>query len=113
MLSVSVRLSDEDYPLTTIREPDAPNARLRAFRGRVAGLIRDPFTTPEVLATCITQAIANWRKTAEEPAASMPAPPRPYFAHPYPLQANFTGRVAERRIRLGLHDARVALRSIQ
>jgi hypothetical protein len=28
--------------------------------------------------------------------AEIPSPPTPYFAHPYPLQANFTGRVKER-----------------
>ena len=27
----------------------------------------------------------------------IPIPPQPYFAHPYPLQANFTGRLAERK----------------
>ena len=26
------------------------------------------------------------------------APPEPYFAHPYPLQPNFTGRISERRM---------------
>ncbi|NQE45352.1 hypothetical protein C5S31_04940 [ANME-1 cluster archaeon GoMg2] len=29
---------------------------------------------------------------------SLPTPPQPYFAHPYPLQKNFTGRVAERNV---------------
>lgn len=28
----------------------------------------------------------------------MPLPPQPYFAHPYPLQENFTGRIHERRM---------------
>ena len=28
----------------------------------------------------------------------LPTPPQPYFAHPYPLQKNFTGRVAERNM---------------
>lgn len=28
----------------------------------------------------------------------LPAPPQPYFAHVYPLQRNFTGRVAERNM---------------
>ncbi len=27
----------------------------------------------------------------------IPAPPEPYLAHPYPMQANFTGRVTERK----------------
>jgi hypothetical protein len=36
--------------------------------------------------------------TQEKPTlpAEIPSPPTPYFAHPYPLQANFTGRVKER-----------------
>ncbi len=29
---------------------------------------------------------------------SIPTLPQPYFAHPYPLQANFTGRIAERQM---------------
>jgi tetratricopeptide (TPR) repeat protein len=29
---------------------------------------------------------------------AVPTPPFPYFAHPYPLQANFTGRVRERQM---------------
>jgi len=94
-------LSDEAYPLTTIREPDAQDARLRAFRVRAAGLIRNSFTTPDDLATHIVQAIHNWKPIANEPAALMPLPPQPYFAHPYPLQANFTGRLAERRMLTG------------
>lgn len=32
------------------------------------------------------------------PKPPIPKPPAPDFEHPYPLQANFTGRVAERRI---------------
>ena len=31
-------------------------------------------------------------------AASIPEAPEPYFAHPYPLQENFTGRVRERKL---------------
>jgi tetratricopeptide (TPR) repeat protein len=94
-------LSDEDHPLTTIREPDAQNENLRAFRQRAAGLIRNSFTTPEDLATHIVQAIHNWQQTADrpnQPAAFLPLPPQPYFVHPYPLQPNFTGRLKERRM---------------
>ena len=29
--------------------------------------------------------------------AGIPTPPAPYFAHPYPLQENFTGRLSERK----------------
>jgi tetratricopeptide (TPR) repeat protein len=31
-------------------------------------------------------------------AAAPPCPPQPYFAHPYPLQENFTGRAHERQM---------------
>ncbi|MCK4427050.1 MAG: hypothetical protein KAW16_01050 [candidate division Zixibacteria bacterium] len=31
------------------------------------------------------------------PPIAIPTPPVPYFAHPYPLQENFTGRQAERK----------------
>ena len=34
----------------------------------------------------------------EKPKPAIPKPPLPHFAHPYPLQANFTGRVRERRM---------------
>lgn len=30
--------------------------------------------------------------------AALPRPPQPDFVHPYPLQSNFTGRVAERNV---------------
>jgi tetratricopeptide (TPR) repeat protein len=35
---------------------------------------------------------------AKTSVSYLPAPPQPYFAHPYPLQKNFTGRVAERNM---------------
>jgi predicted nucleotide-binding protein len=57
-------LSDEDHPLTTIRESDAQNASLSAFRQRAAGLIRNSFTTPEDLATNIVQSIHNWQASS-------------------------------------------------
>ncbi len=34
-------------------------------------------------------------------AAALPLPLQPYFAHPYPLQENFTGRARERRMLTG------------
>jgi len=37
----------------------------------------------------------------EEPKPHIPVPPTPYFAHPYPMQPNFTGRVAEREMLTG------------
>jgi tetratricopeptide (TPR) repeat protein len=45
------------------------------------------------------QELIYGRRTREEIAGGLvlPIPPMPYFAHPYPLQENFTGRLAERR----------------
>ena len=34
----------------------------------------------------------------DEPAPPIPKPPEPYFAHRYPMQENFTGRVREREM---------------
>lgn len=42
-----------------------------------------------------TDAQQNW---TSDSAWLMPLPPQPYFAHPYPLQENFTGRVRERQM---------------
>jgi tetratricopeptide (TPR) repeat protein len=41
------------------------------------------------------EAKAEGRTRPTKPPIALP--PTPYFAHPYPLQANFTGRVKERR----------------
>jgi tetratricopeptide (TPR) repeat protein len=38
------------------------------------------------------------QRSSPESAWRMPLPPHPYFAHPYPLQINFTGRVRERQM---------------
>ena len=43
----------------------------------------------------IAQAFDTTRPLPQMPPG-IPAPPIPYFAHPYPLQQNFTGRVKER-----------------
>lgn len=42
--------------------------------------------------------LANQRPDQLMTSAGIPKPPQPYFAHPYPLQANFTGRVVEREM---------------
>jgi tetratricopeptide (TPR) repeat protein/transcriptional regulator with XRE-family HTH domain len=63
---------------------------------------------PETLEPSITQNIAPTspiryqqqdiqKSSAPDPDWLMPLPPQPYFAHPYPLQKNFTGRVHERQ----------------
>jgi hypothetical protein len=95
-------LAPEDFPLAaTLIEDDAKRARQRALRDRAAGLIRNSFTSPDDLAAGIVQVIHNWRPSpgqSTQPGSFLPLPPQPYFAHPYPLQENFTGRVRERRI---------------
>jgi Domain of unknown function (DUF4062) len=95
-------LAPEDFPLpANLYESDAKRARQRALRDRAVGLIRSPFTSPADLAAGIVQAIHNWQGSPSRsalPGSFLPLPPQPYFAHPYPLQENFTGRVAERRI---------------
>jgi hypothetical protein len=100
-------LAPEDFPLPAyLIEPDERRAKQRAFRDRVnAERIRDTFTSPEDLAGRVRQAIYNWvqeQATVEErpsarPEGVLPLPPQPYFAHPFALQRNFTGRARERR----------------
>lgn len=105
-------LAPEDFPLpTNLREPDERWNKQRAFRDRVsAERIRDTFISPEDLARRVVQAIHNWElqqaAADQRPALAraegiIPLPPQPYFAHPYPLQQNFTGRVAWRKMLTG------------
>jgi tetratricopeptide (TPR) repeat protein len=95
-------LAPEDFPLpANLYEDDAKRARQQALRGRAVGLIRNPFSSPDDLAAGIVQANHNWKPSTEpsvRPGSFLPLPPQPYFAHPYPLQQNFTGRVRERRM---------------
>ena len=105
-------LAREDFPLpTNLREPDERWNWQRAFRERVsAERIRDAFSSPGDLTWRVVQAIRNWehqQAAADQrlaPARAegiIPLPPQPYFAHPYPLQQNFTGRAAWRRMLTG------------
>ncbi len=99
-------LAPEDFPLpANLIEPDEKRAKQSAFRERVSSeRIRDTFTSPESLAWKVVRAIRNWeheQATVEErpsarPEGVLPLPPQPYFAHPYALQQNFTGRARER-----------------
>jgi hypothetical protein len=96
-------LAPEDFPLpANLYESDTKRAAQRAFRERTTkGLIRNTFISPEDLAKQIPQAIFNWKHSRDwsaQPGTFMPLPPQPYFAHAYPLQENFTGRVRERRM---------------
>ncbi len=93
-----------------LREPDDKHNRQRAFRNRaVNAIVRDSFSSFDDLGTKLAVGIRNWEiqsqsaanqtntKTETSPSF-LPLPPQPYFAHPYPMQPNFTGRVAERRM---------------
>ena len=59
-----------------------------------------PFSVPMVIG--IAGAILGYYlytkkpKEKEEKEIAVPTPPTPYFAHPYPIQKNFTGREKER-----------------
>ncbi len=100
-------LAPEGFALPMhLREPDTKWRKQRAFRDRVnAERIRDTFASPADLAWKVVQAIRNLeheQATVEErpsarPEGVLPLPPQPYFAHPYALQRNFTGRARERR----------------
>ncbi len=90
-------LAPEDFSFpASLIEHDEKRARQRAFRdSAVKGKIRNTFSSPEDLATQIAQAIHVWRHQPEKSATTgtfLLFPPQPYFAHPYPLQENFTGR---------------------
>jgi tetratricopeptide (TPR) repeat protein len=102
-------LAPEDFPLpANLIEPDKKRRKQRAFREWVSqACVHDTFTSPGDLAQRVLLAIHNWEQDqmgAEHrpPVVSveevMPLPPQPYFAHPYPLQVNFTGRIRERKM---------------
>ena len=94
-------LAPEDFPLpSSLIESDEERAKQRAFRDRVSSeRIRDTFASPDDLARRVVAALHNLGPDARDRAGLlMPLPPQPYFAHPYPLQSNFTGRVREREM---------------
>jgi hypothetical protein len=100
-------IAPEDFPLpANLIETTKKQRKQRAFRKRVKGeRVCGTFTSPEDLAEQVVQAIRNWEQeqAAARPVPSATAPPmrpalQPYFAHPYPLQEHFTGRVRERQM---------------
>jgi tetratricopeptide (TPR) repeat protein len=97
-----VFLAPEDFPVPgDLIEDDVKRGKQRKFRERVHGLIRNTFTSAENLGTQIVQAVREWEQTQDKTIRTgtfLPLPPTPYFAHPYPLQENFTGRLRERRM---------------
>lgn len=93
---------DSVRPPPSLRERDEVWKKQQAFRERVnKDRIRAEFTSHENLAAKITQAIRNWehedavKKRTTCINKSIPLTPNPYFAHPYPPPANFTGRKLE------------------
>ena len=105
-----VFLSPEDFPLAAdLIESDDKRTAQKEFREKASGeRILDTFGSPDDLASRVMQAIHNWAQ--EDARAEGQAgegrgkrtfgalPPQPHFAHPYPLQPNFTGRVSERKM---------------
>lgn len=92
-------VAPEDFLLpANLYEGDANRERQRRFRESAAGRIRRPFTSPEDLATQIAISLGGWLRSPGKSGTLLPTPPEPYFAHPYPLQENFTGRVRERHM---------------
>ena len=74
--------------------------RQAAFREAIdTQQIRDDFENPENLAKRVVVDLGNWER--ENPLPREPKerwPRNPDLAHPYPLQPNFTGRIAERKL---------------
>lgn len=97
--------SDEFHVPDNLREPQDKWDRQKTFRKRVSNdRIKASFTTPDNLASEIATAIHNWQlqqTEVESPEASNAkniVPLQPCFAHPYPLQKNFAGRIKERQM---------------
>lgn len=73
-------------------------AKLKALKDDLRkDRVVDFFTTPEDLAFKVTTALAKHLPISNL-SPLIPFPPLPYFAHPYPLQKNFTGRARERAV---------------
>ena len=87
--------SDEFQVPPGLRENDATRAKLQAFRKRLShDHTPRPFNNADRL--CAEVAAAVPKPTERAGRISVPKLPRPYPAHPYPIQGNFTGRVKER-----------------
>jgi tetratricopeptide (TPR) repeat protein len=102
-------LAPESFQISAnLVESDDKRKKQKAFRDRVSSdRIRKTFNSPGDLGQLVTQAIHNLEQeqsaepqvhSENKPQLSMPLPPLPNFVHPYPLQANFTGRIPERQM---------------
>ena len=87
--------SDEFRYDPCLREDDATNKKLHAFRDRLTKEHSPrPFDNPDHLCVEVIAALAPVAKSMGK--LLLPMIPAPYLAHPYPLQENFTGRLKER-----------------
>ena len=98
-------LAPKDFLLpANLIENDEKRDKQKAFRQRATqSVIRDTFTSPDDLARRVVSALHNLalQRPGVPAAATLslrPLPPQAHFAHPYPIQPNFTGRVNERRM---------------
>jgi hypothetical protein len=92
-------LAPDDFRLpTNLREPDDKWQKQLAFRDRVKKeRMLDTFKSPDDLRWRVVRAIRNWeRERAMAEVAPHDQPLPPFFPCPHLLQANFTGRFAER-----------------
>ena len=73
-------LTAEDFPLPrNLREPDVKDARQQAFRQRVKGRIRQPFTSSDDLSKQIVQALHDWHISQRNPANPRKQDPKLYL----------------------------------
>jgi hypothetical protein len=100
-----IYFAPDDLPLPgNLRNTDEEHQKQQAFRQKANnGRIRASFTSPEDLTTHVISDIRNWEnEQRDEPKPPRqylrPLPLQPCFAHTYPIQKNFTGRVRERRM---------------
>ncbi len=70
----------------------------RTMRDYLTGRTAMPREYLEALAGLLGCSIEDLVARSACRFGDMPLPPQPYFAHPYPLQENFTGRIHERRM---------------
>lgn len=101
--------SNDGFLRPGIIESPEKQSRQEGFRGRVASdrIVAD-FVSPQDLKGKVITAIFNWEfeQSQSQPLShpvnlewlSIPRPPEPYFAHSYPLQEHFTGRLREREM---------------
>ncbi|MBI3914150.1 MAG: DUF4062 domain-containing protein [Chloroflexi bacterium] len=89
----------QPWLLEFVEQDESKKKKLEEFLKRVDKFLRQEFTTPEDLLARISPDLS--RVIVERGGVAViahPLPPVPYFAHTYPLQANFTGRDKERAL---------------